>query len=443
MSFCHSKYNSILIVGTQFGDEGKGKIVDFLAQGANTIVRSQGGNNAGHTVVIKDKEYKLHLIPSGIFQENVNCYLGGGVVIDPEVLLNEIEMLEGKNIQVKNKLRISEYAHIIMPYHKLLDELMEKERGRKAIGTTKQGIGPCYTDKTHRKGIAFSDLINVNKNIFKDVLEDRLKEVNQRLKTFYHEKTLDFDEIYKKYVSFASLLKDFVKENIEEEINNDIINGKKVIFEGAQGTFLDNTFGTFPFVTSSSTLASGISLGAGVGPTKIGHVLGIVKAYTTRVGNGPLPTEILEKTEKKIDAKVSREFGVRTGRKRRIGWLDLVLLKKAIILNGVDSIALMKLDILDDFDKIKICTAYEINNKIYNVLPANTKLLEKAKPIYEEIDGWNESTSNVTSFDLLPKNAKVYIEKIRSICSVPISIISVGPSRDQTIVLNDKLKPQI
>lgn len=426
------KPNSVLIVGGQFGDEGKGKIVDFLSQDAESIIRAQGGNNAGHTVVIKDKEYKLHLIPSGILQEDTTCYLGGGVVIDPGVLLKEINQLEEQGINLEGRLWISPYAHVIMPYHRLLDGMSEKKLGKSAIGTTKKGIGPCYADKANRRGVTMADFIDSS---FDTILENRLAKANATLEGVYDEEPLAFDDIYEEYSEYASLLKCYVKENLEETVHQNILDGKKILFEGAQGTFLDCTFGTVPFVTSSSTTAGGITSGAGIGPNKVGHVLAIVKAYMTRVGNGPMPTEVID--DEQLSAQKSREFGTTTGRMRRMGWYDALLVKKAVALNGVDSIALMKLDVLDDLEEIQICTAYKIDDEVYTSLPASARLLEKAEPIYETVPGWNESTAEITNYDDLPENAKSYIARLEELSGVPISIVSVGPERDQTIVLKD------
>ncbi|MCK4650999.1 adenylosuccinate synthase [Candidatus Babeliales bacterium] len=421
---------TILCVGIQWGDEGKGKIVDLLSQGADMIVRAQGGNNAGHTVVVGNEEYKLHLIPSGIVNEQTKCYIGGGVVIDPEVLLKEISSLESRGIKVIGRLFISSYAHIIMPYHGQLDRDIEKSKGKSAIGTTGRGIGPCYADKINRIGIRVVDFINPER--LKKSLELNLKLVNNQFEKIYGHDGMDFEAIYKKLIYIAKQLRPYILGDTEFRINKGIYEGKKVLFEGAQGTLLDITYGTYPFVTSSSTIASGICSGCAVGPTKIKHTLGIVKAYTTRVGNGPFPTEVSEE-EIFLDYKKGRELGTTTGRKRRIGWIDIPLIKTSVIFNGANSIAFMKLDILDDLEIIKICTSYEYNGKIYDVIPGECPDLSLVIPVYEEVPGWQTKTTDITSYENLPDNMKAYIRRIEELSGVYVSILSVGPGRDQTI----------
>ena len=424
---------SIIVVGAQWGDEGKGKIIDILTAQAKHIVRAQGGNNAGHTILIGDQEYKLHLIPSGILHQHTHCYIGAGTVIDPEVLINEINALDARGISSKGRLMISPAAHVIFPYHRVLDLLLEQKKGERAIGTTGRGIGPCYADKANRLGIRMGELIRPD--IFSKVLKSVLTLKNEEITVLYGGEKMSYDDIFKRYTGFADYLRHFV-DNVEEKINNVIDAGENVLFEGAQGTFLDITSGTYPFVTSSNTVAGGICVGAGVGPSRIDHTLGVVKAYTTRVGNGPLPSEAKE-DEQFLDHHRAREYGTTTGRKRRIGWFDAVLAKTAVRLNGLDSIALTKLDILDELETIKICTGYQINGMRHDHLPSLTEDLEKIMPIYETMPGWKQTTSNITSYEELPSRAKDYLKYIETLCKTPISMISLGPERERTIILKE------
>lgn len=425
------KTNGTVVVGIQFGDEGKGKVIDYLASDADIIVRAQGGNNAGHTVIIGEKEFKLHLIPSGILSPNCQCYISGGVVLDPKVLLEEIQGLEKSGIQMKGRLWISAYANIIMPYHRQLDQLSEKSKGKDAIGTTGRGIGPSYSDRTNRTAIRMSELMNPPK--FKEQLEKNVALANKQLKVSYDEPEITAAPIYDEYMKYAEQLKPYFKEDLEYTLADSLKKGKKVIFEGAQGTFLDNTYGTFPYVTSSNTIASGICAAAGVGPTSVSKTIGVVKAYTTRVGNGPMPTEVADH-EAFADAKKAREYGTTTGRKRRIGWFDAVLVRNGVRLNSADTLALTKLDILDNADKIKICVGYSCNGKVYDHVPGFCSL-DDVKPIYEELDGWKASTTNVRHYKDLPENAKKYIQRISTLVEAPVMLISVGPERTQTIVV--------
>ena len=429
-SCMHAKNNTIIQVGCQWGDEGKGKVIDLLAQSADVVVRAQGGNNAGHTVVIGKEEYVQHLIPSGIMNEQTICYLGGGLVLDPEVLLKEIDDLEKRNIKISGRLFISPYAHVIMPYHKILDEEIEKAKGKDAIGTTKRGIGPSLSDKVHRTGIRIIDFINPE--LLKKNLVLNLKLVNEQLIKIYGNKEIEFNSLYKKEISLANRLKPYVSETVEVNINKAISEEKNVLFEGTQGAMLDSTYGTYPFVTSSCTLAAGVCAGSGVGPTKINHTLGIMKAYTSRVGNGPFPTQV-PKEEMFLDLITAGEVGNTTGRMHRIGWFDGPVSMTSVMLNGADSIALMKLDILDDLETIKICTKYKYNDKVYDVIPGECPDISLVTPIYEEVAGWQTKTSGITSYEELPENMKLYIKKIEESCKVPVSIISVGPGRNQTI----------
>lgn len=419
----------VVIVGGQFGDEGKGKIIDYLSSDASIIVRAQGGNNAGHTVVVGQNEYKLHLIPSGILSPNTQCFIGGGVVIDPKVLIAEIEKLESAGIQLKNRLWISPYANVIMPYHCQLDKLIEQSKGSNSIGTTGRGIGPCYADRTNRIAIRMIDLMEPVK--FKKLLARNIEGVNQVITNIYGEAPLAVDPIFFEYQYYANLLKPYLKEDLEVVLADALRAGQTVLFEGAQGTFLDNTFGTFPFVTSSNTIASGICCGAGVGPSQISKTVAVVKAYTTRVGNGPMPTEVSE-SDAFADAAEAREYGTTTGRKRRMGWFDAVLVKQAVRLNAADAIILTKLDILDSLDKIKICTGYEFEGKIYDYIPPQARLGEVV-PVYEEMEGWKTSTTAVQKSDDLPENAKKYIQRISALVGAPVALVSVGPERSQTM----------
>lgn len=421
---------SVILVGAQWGDEGKGKIIDILTAKAQHVVRPQGGNNAGHTIIVGDQEYKLHLIPSGILHLHTQCYLGAGTAIDPDVLLQEIDSLQSRGIPVKGRLWISPAAHIIFPYHRILDQLLEQRKGERSIGTTGRGIGPCYADKANRLGIRIGDLIRPD--IFPKILKSVLALKNDEIVKLYGGERLSYDEILLHFTQIAEILKFYVL-NVEETINYALDHDENVLFEGAQGTFLDISLGTYPYVTSSNTIAGGLCAGAGIGPSRIDHTIGIVKSYTTRVGNGPLPSE----EEFLLNHEMAREYGTTTGRKRRIGWFDAVLAKTAVRLNGLQSIALTKLDILDHLDPIKICVAYQFNGKRYDHLLPNTEDLDKVLPIYETVPGWKTSTSHIDHYEDLPENAKNYLKKIEELCKVPISLISLGPEREKTILLKD------
>ncbi|MFH1854675.1 MAG: adenylosuccinate synthase [Candidatus Omnitrophota bacterium] len=401
-----------IVVGAQWGDEGKGKIIDILSSDADIIVRYQGGNNAGHTVVIGDKEFILHLIPSGILHKGKVCIIGNGVVIDPEALLKEISMLREKGIEVDGNLLISETAHVIFPYHKIID----KKRGTQ-IGTTGRGIGPCYVDKMARCGIRMADLVN------KDLLKNKLKANLEGSAEF------DFDEIYRTYLDYGKKTRKYLI-NASLVLNKAISKKKRILFEGAQGTLLDIDHGTYPYVTSSNATAGGALTGTGVGPTKIDKVIGVVKAYTTRVGEGPFPTEFKKDLMEKIRNK-GREFGATTGRPRRCGWFDAVIVKHAVNVNGLSEIVVTKLDVLDEMEKIKICTAYEYKGKIYRDFPADLDILINCVPVYEEHKGWMRDTTAVRSFKELPKAAKVYLERMSMLLGVKIGMVSVGSKRKQ------------
>ncbi len=418
-----------VVVGSQWGDEGKGKIVDLLSERFDIVVRYQGGANAGHTVQIGDKQYILHLIPSGILRENVICVIGNGVVIDPKALLEEIEFLESNGISIKGRLYISHNAHLIMPYHKLLDSI--SELGEQKIGTTGRGIGPCYIDKYARKGIKIVDLLD--KSVLEEKIKFNLEEKNNLLKKVYNHQELDVNQIIKEYLEFDKLIDQYITD-VPTFLNNAIIEGKSILLEGAQGTLLDVDFGTYPYVTSSNPTSGGACTGTGLAPTKITSIIGIVKAYTTRVGLGPFPTELAgEEGEKLRDAGL--EFGATTGRPRRCGWFDAFLLNYSRIINGIERAAITKLDVLSYLDEIKVCVGYEINGKKLKTFPTDVNQLMKVKPIYETLPGWKKDISNARYFDELPSEAKSYLSFISEQSGFEISIISVGPSRQQTIEL--------
>ena len=377
---------AVIVVGTQWGDEGKGKMIDILSEQAKYVVRSQGGNNAGHTISVRGEEYRFHLIPSGILYPHTLCFIGGGVVLDPESFLQEVAGLESKGVKVKGRLFLSPYAHVVFSYHREIDRLQEKKKGANAIGTTGRGIGPCYTDKTARIGIRVCDL--VDPAILRSVLKPVLQLKNAELQQLYQEPALDFDRLYEQYAAFGAKLLPFVTD-VEQELAKALQNDETMLFEGAHGTFLDITFGTYPFVTSSSTLSAGICAGAGIGPTSIDHTLGVVKAYTTRVGNGPLPTALTPEEESKfLDHQQAREVGTTTGRKRRLAWFDAPLVRRSVQLNGVDSMAVTKLDVLDKLSEIKICTGYKLDGNELSYFPASSEVLGRVEPIYETHKGW-------------------------------------------------------
>ena len=423
--------SNIVVVGAQWGDEGKGKVIDILAKNFSYIARYQGGNNAGHTVVIGDDKFILHLIPSGILHKKKICVIGNGVVIDPKALIEEIDKLESKGIDVKDRLFISENAHLILPYHRTMDELKEISKGKFKIGTTKRGIGPCYADKVSRSGIRLMDLLN--EGAFKRKLKINIEEKNKILKMLYDFKGFSFDEIYDDYMAYTEKIKHFICDTTTL-LNKAIEKRKSILFEGAQGTMLDLDYGTYPFVTSSNATAGGACTGTGVGPTKIGKVVGVVKAYTTRVGEGPFPTEFSEDMMEKIRVR-GGEFGATTGRPRRCGWFDACLVKHSIMVNGISEIVVTKLDVLDASKKIKICVGYKCKNKTYEHFTSDIDTLDNCEPIYEEVNGWMEDTTSLTSFLKLPKNAKNYLKKIQKIVKTKIILISVGSKRNQTIIV--------
>lgn len=427
---------NIVIVGTQWGDEGKGKIVDLLAEYADIVVRFQGGNNAGHTMVVDGEQVISHLIPSGILQGKT-CLIGNGLVVDPVVLVDEIDYLVKKGVDCSPaKLMISERAQVIMPYHRQIDKGREKMKGQDKIGTTGRGIGPAYEDKATRSGIRFVDLVAADD--FAEKLKAILPEKNFYLEKFLGEPVADYDSILNEYNRLAERLTPYVV-NVSVILNDSMQSGKRVLFEGAQGTHLDIDHGTYPFVTSSNTVSGNACCGAGVGPTSIDGVTGIVKAYTTRVGAGPFPSELFDDMGNYIQSK-GAEFGATTGRRRRCGWLDTVILNNAVRLNGLTGLAITKLDVLGGLKEIKICTKYQRDGEQIDAFPANLKELARCKPVYETVPGWEEDISSIRDFDMMPDNVKKYLRRIEELCGVPIQIISVGPDREQTIVLNHPFK---
>jgi adenylosuccinate synthase len=424
--------SNIVIVGTQWGDEGKGKIVDLLAEYADVVVRFQGGNNAGHTMVVEGEQFISHLVPSGILQKKT-CLIGNGVVVDPSVLVEELDKLKNKGIDTgPNLLKISEKAHVIMPYHKQIDLAREKMKGDQKIGTTGRGIGPCYEDKASRRGIRFVELIDAE--VFKETVHAVLEEKNFYLKHYLSAEPLDPEPIVQQYQGYAERLAPHVV-NISIVMNQAVKAGKQILFEGAQGTHLDIDHGTYPFVTSSNTVSGNACCGAGIGPKEITGVIGIVKAYTTRVGRGPFPTELFDEIGDTIQKK-GAEFGATTGRKRRCGWLDTVLLQNAVRLNGLTGLVITKLDVLDGLESLKICTGYEYNGEIIDDFPANLKIIGACKPVFETLPGWPEDISGLRKLEDLPKNARRYLDRIEELLETPIDIVSVGPGREETIIVN-------
>jgi len=425
---------SVVIVGAQWGDEGKGKIVDVLTEKADVVARYQGGHNAGHTVVINDEKFVLHLIPSGILHKDKLCIIGNGVVIEPSSLIDEIQGLREKGIEIDKNLLISKTAHLIMPYHVAIDNAHEGAKGLKKIGTTGRGIGPAYVDKMGRVGIRVVDLYSPK--VFREKLEANLDEVNYLMENRYKAKGFGVAEIFERYMEYAKKISRHVADT--DIIVNDMVKAdKKILFEGAQGTLLDVDHGTYPFVTSSSSIAGGACTGLGVGPTRISRVLGVVKAYTTRVGGGPFPTEIHDAVGEALRQK-GGEYGATTGRPRRCGWLDLVGLRHALRVNGLTGLAITKLDILDDLEKIKVCVAYKYGNHVYEDIPKEVSLFEEAEPVYEEMEGWKENTIGITTFEKLPRNAQQYVRYMGGKLGVDIDMISTGQRREELIMLNEQ-----
>ncbi|EGK56686.1 adenylosuccinate synthase [Centipeda periodontii DSM 2778] len=422
--------STIVITGTQWGDEGKGKIVDYLASKADTVVRFQGGCNAGHTVVADGEEYKLRLLPSGILYKGTLNIIANGVAFDPEVCLQEMDAMTARGIDTSNT-RISDRAHVVMPYHRLMDGIGDAQRGADKIGTTGRGIGPCYMDRDDRIGIRVCDLME--KDEFAKKLKRNLDIKNGELAAVYHHEPLEYEEVLKEYQGYAERLRPLVTDTIPL-LNEEIAAGHKILFEGAQATMLDIDYGTYPYVTASHPVSGGVTVGAGVAPKKIDKVVGIVKAYCTRVGEGPFPTEQLNAIGEKL-REAGHEFGTVTGRPRRTGWLDAVVVRHAGLLSGIDYMAVTRLDILDGFDEIKICTGYKHKGQLLKGVPASLNVLAEVEPVYETFSGWKTDISGIRSYDDLPENARKYLERMAEITGIALGIVSVGPSREQTIVL--------
>jgi adenylosuccinate synthase len=424
----------VAVIGAQWGDEGKGKIVDMLAEKASMVVRFSGGPNAGHTICNSYGAFSLHLVPSGIFYPHTVCLIGNGVVVSPSVLLGELEQLQKKGVDT-SRLFISSRAHLIMPYHTLLDELEEKAKGSKALGTTKSGVGPAYMDKVARLGIRAGDLLD------KDSLLNKIRFVldqkNIIISKVYEDSPLSLEEVYSQYCQYADRLTPFIRET-EPMVNQALEKGESVLLEGAQGTMLDIDFGTYPYVTSSSPVAGGAFTGMGLSPRKLECNLGVFKAYTTRVGGGPMPTELNDETGESI-REIAHEYGATTGRPRRCGWFDGVVARYSASINGFSGIALTRLDVLDSFTSIKVCTGYKVNGDITDQFPSSSAVLEKCQPVYEELPGWQSPTSNLRRFEDLPKLAQSYIRRLEELITCPADIISVGPKREQTIMVRPVL----
>ena len=419
-------------MGTQWGDEGKGKIVDHLAQQAQVVVRYQGGNNAGHTVVVKGVESKLNLLPSGILYPGKTCIIGNGVVVDPAHLLKEIAGMQERGIDTSG-LKISNRAQVILPYHRLMDEADEESRGDAKIGTTKKGIGPCYVDKNARIGIRFVDLMDPEE--FARRLKINVTAKNRLLTEIFGKEPLDYDKILADYLGYAEKLRPYVTDTIFT-LHDAIGRNEKILFEGAQATMLDLDYGTYPYVTSSHPVAGGVCVGAGVGPSAIGKVVGVVKAYTTRVGEGPFVTELHDETGNLIRER-GHEYGTTTGRPRRTGWLDTVVVKYACMLSGIDCLAITRLDILDTLPTLKICTGYLYKGKPLHEYPASLKVLDEVEPVYEELPGWQSDITGIRRYEDLPLNARRYVERLSECSGARLGVISVGPDREQTILLEE------
>ena len=425
---------NVVVIGAQWGDEGKGKITDLLSRSADIVVRYQGGVNAGHTIVVDNKVLKLHLIPSGILYKNTTCLIGSGTVVDPKVLLREIDMLRENGIDISG-LKLSSTSHVTMPYHRVLDEAMEKDRGNHKIGTTGRGIGPTYADKSQRNGVRVRDLLD--KKRLKDVLQVPLKEKNGLLEKIYNIKPLNEEKIIEEYLEFGNRLEPHVVD-CSRTIHSASVNKKNILFEGAQGTLLDLDHGTYPYVTSSNPISGGACIGAGVGPTLIDRVIGVAKAYTTRVGEGPFPTELQGSINDQLCDR-GGEFGTTTGRRRRCGWFDGIIGKYAVQVNGLDCLAITKLDVLDELDEIQVCTAYELNGKTIDYFPTNADDLRQCKPIFKKLKGWQCSTADCRKLSDLPDGAMNYLRFLAELMEVPIAIVSLGANRDQTIVIEDPI----
>ncbi|KIL49219.1 adenylosuccinate synthase [Jeotgalibacillus soli] len=422
--------SSVVVVGTQWGDEGKGKITDFLSEHAEVIARYQGGNNAGHTIKFGGETYKLHLIPSGIFYKDKISVIGNGMVVDPKALVAELKYLHDRGITTDN-LRISNRAHVILPYHLKLDEVEEERKGANKIGTTKKGIGPAYMDKAARMGIRIADLLD--REAFEEKLTHNLAEKNRLLERFYEVEGFKIEDILDEYYEYGQQVAKYVCDT-SVVLNDALDEARRVLFEGAQGVMLDIDQGTYPYVTSSNPVAGGVTIGSGVGPSKINHVVGVSKAYTTRVGDGPFPTELDNEIGHQI-REVGREYGTTTGRPRRVGWFDSVVVRHARRVSGLTDLSLNSIDVLTGIPTLKICTAYRIGDKVITEYPANLRELAKCEPVYEELPGWDEDITGCRSLDELPDNARHYLERVSQLTGIPLSIFSVGPDRTQTNVI--------
>ena len=421
---------SVVVVGTQWGDEGKGKITDFLSANAEVIARYQGGDNAGHTIVIDGKKFKLHLIPSGIFFPEKISVIGNGVVINPKSLVKELAYLHEEGVTT-DSLRISDRAHVILPYHIELDRLQEESKGDNKIGTTIKGIGPAYMDKAARVGIRIADLLD--RDVFAERLRINLEEKNRQFTKLYEAEALSFDDIFEEYYEYGQQIKQYVTDT-SVILNDALDNGKRVLFEGAQGVMLDIDQGTYPFVTSSNPVAGGVTIGSGVGPSKIAKVVGVCKAYTSRVGDGPFPTELFDEVGDRI-REVGHEYGTTTGRPRRVGWFDSVVMRHSRRVSGITNLSLNSIDVLSGLDTVKICVAYDLDGERIDHYPASLEQLKRCKPIYEELPGWSEDITGVRHLDELPENARNYVRRVGELVGVRISTFSVGPDRDQTNIL--------
>lgn len=423
---------SVVVVGTQWGDEGKGKITDFLSKKADAIARYSGGDNAGHTIQFEGETYKLHLIPSGIFYKDKNSVMGNGMVINPKSLVEELKGLQERGINTDN-LRISNRAQVILPYHVYQDKVDEESRGDKKIGTTCKGIGPCYTDKVQRIGIRIADLLD--KEVFEEKLRSNLAIKNRLFEKFYEVEPLKFEDIFEEYYGYGQEIAKYVTDT--SKVLNDIIDEDgKVLFEGAQGILLDVDHGTYPYVTSSNPVAGGVATGAGIGPSHVTRVIGVSKAYTSRVGDGPFPTELFDEVGHQI-REVGREYGTTTGRPRRVGWFDSVVVRHSRRVSGITDLALNSIDVLTGLETVKICTAYDYNGQIITEYPANLHIIEGCKPIYEELPGWTEDITGCKTLEELPENARNYVKRVSELTGIRIATFSVGPDREQTNVLVD------
>jgi adenylosuccinate synthase len=425
----------LVVVGTQWGDEGKGKIVDLLARDADVVVRYQGGSNAGHTVVNDRDTFIFHLVPSGILYRGTLCLVGNGVVVDPQALIEEMDRLQAKGVKIGRNFVVSARAHLILPYHKAIEKAAEQSKGSRRIGTTGRGIGPTYADKMARIGLRVGDLLNPT--LFRRKLEENLEEINWTLERLYKVEPFAVEKVFQQYMACADRLKSHIGDT-SALLNKALDQGKQVLFEGAQGTHLDVDFGTYPYVTSSSAAAGGACTGTGVGPTKIDAVLGIAKAYTTRVGSGPFPTELKDEVGCGLQER-GKEFGATTGRPRRCGWFDGVVLRYATRVNGLDSLAVTKLDVLDGCKELKICTAYRHGGRLYREMPSDLQMLSESEPVYEVMPGWTTPTTGIKSYKKLPPQAKRYLKRIEELAECRIDIISTGSKRDETIVLRNPL----